>query len=115
LNLAAGRTETWIADRTGHKSSDMINRYRHVARTAAELGLGGLAPAAVSMAAVGGAANPRTVLLEQLTAGMSAAIAVGDLEVARIAHEAIGRLLGLAPAASAAPVVDLAAERARRT
>jgi hypothetical protein len=53
--------------------------------------------------------------LEQLTAGMSAALAVGDLEAARIALEAIGRLLGLAPVASAAPVVDLAAERARRT
>jgi integrase len=44
LNLAAGRTETWIADRTGHKSSDMINKYRRAARTAEELNLGELAP-----------------------------------------------------------------------
>ena len=28
LALATGRTETWVADRTGHKSSAMINRYR---------------------------------------------------------------------------------------
>jgi integrase len=44
LNLANGKTETWIADRTGHKSSSEINGYRRGARTAAELGLGPLAP-----------------------------------------------------------------------
>jgi integrase len=44
LSLAAGRSETWVADRTGHKSSAMINRYRRAARTAAELGLGELRP-----------------------------------------------------------------------
>jgi integrase len=44
LSLADGKTETWVADRTGHKSSSMINRYRRAARSAAELGLGPLAP-----------------------------------------------------------------------
>jgi len=44
LALANGRTESWVMDRTGHKSSLMINRYRRTARTAAELGLGDLAP-----------------------------------------------------------------------
>jgi len=44
VKLANGRTETWIADRTGHASSEMINTYRRAARTAAELGLGDLAP-----------------------------------------------------------------------
>lgn len=44
LSLANGKTETWVADRTGHRSSIMINRYRRAARTAAELGLGPLAP-----------------------------------------------------------------------
>ena len=44
LALANGKTETWVADRTGHKSSVMINRYRRAARTAAELALGGLVP-----------------------------------------------------------------------
>jgi integrase len=43
IALACGRSETWVADRTGHKSSVMINRYRRAARTAAELGLGDLA------------------------------------------------------------------------
>jgi integrase len=44
LALANGRSETWVADRTGHKSSVMINRYRRAARTAAELDLGTLLP-----------------------------------------------------------------------
>jgi len=42
LALAAGRSETWVADRTGHRSSVMIANYRRAARTAAELGLGEL-------------------------------------------------------------------------
>ena len=42
LSLAAGRSETWVSDRTGHRSSVMINTYRRAARTAAELGLGEL-------------------------------------------------------------------------
>ena len=42
LSLANGRSETWVADRTGHTSSQMINRYRRQARTAAELNLGSL-------------------------------------------------------------------------
>jgi hypothetical protein len=44
LSLAAGRSETWVADRTGHTSSQMINRYRRAARSAGELSLGQLAP-----------------------------------------------------------------------
>lgn len=44
LALANGRTETWVADRTGHKSSQMINVYRRAARSAAEANLGELRP-----------------------------------------------------------------------
>src|SRR5690606_20971610 len=44
LALAAGRSEAWVSDRTGHRSSVMIHRYHRQARTAAELGLGELAP-----------------------------------------------------------------------
>ena len=44
LSLANGRSESWVSDRTGHRSSVMINRYRRAARTASELGLGGLSP-----------------------------------------------------------------------
>ena len=44
LPLANGKSETWVADRTGHTSSIMINRYRRAARMASELNLGALAP-----------------------------------------------------------------------
>ncbi|HZO16918.1 MAG TPA: tyrosine-type recombinase/integrase, partial [Polyangiaceae bacterium] len=44
LALATGRSETWVADRTGHRSSQMINKYRRAARTAAELDLGWFKP-----------------------------------------------------------------------
>lgn len=44
VNLAAGKTEAWITDRTGHKSSQMIYRYKRQARTHAELNLGPLQP-----------------------------------------------------------------------
>jgi integrase len=44
VSLANGKTETWVADRTGHRSSVMINRYRRAARTWAELAMGPLAP-----------------------------------------------------------------------
>ncbi len=42
LSLASGRSETWVADRTGHRSTLMIGRYRRQARQASELGLGEL-------------------------------------------------------------------------
>jgi integrase len=44
LALAAGRTETWVTDRTGHQSSQMVHRYKRAARTAGELELGWLRP-----------------------------------------------------------------------
>ena len=44
LALANGRSEAWVQDRTGHRSSVMINRYRRAARSVTELGLGWLAP-----------------------------------------------------------------------
>ena len=64
-----------------------------------------MAPPAVS-------ASPRAVMLAALSAGMTSALAVGDMEAARVAHEAIGRLLG--SPSTPAGVVDLAAERERR-
>jgi len=51
-------------------------------------------------------------MLAALSAGMTSALAAGDLEAARIAHDAIGRLLGSTAPPSA--VVDLAEERERR-
>src|SRR5436305_11394644 len=43
LALANGKSESWISDRTGHRSSQMIARYKRNARTFAELHLGTLA------------------------------------------------------------------------
>jgi integrase len=42
--LANGKTETWISDRTGHRSSTMIAAYKRPARTITELALGELLP-----------------------------------------------------------------------
>jgi len=44
VSLATGKTETWVADRTGHRSSGMINAYRRKARTWSGMALGELAP-----------------------------------------------------------------------
>jgi hypothetical protein len=44
VNLALGKSEAWVTDRTGHRSSQMIYRYKRQARTRGELSLGGLRP-----------------------------------------------------------------------
>ncbi|XYI02073.1 hypothetical protein ACMHYB_20775 [Sorangium sp. So ce1128] len=64
------------------------------------------------------ALSARAVLVAHLGEGLGAAAAAGDVEAVRVAHEAIGRLLGL-PAQEVAtsgqtPVVNLAAERGKR-
>lgn len=42
ISLAEGRSETWIRDRTAHRSTAMIDRYRRHARQLAELRVGPL-------------------------------------------------------------------------
>ena len=42
--LANGKTESWVADRTGHLSSQMINRYKRWARGHQEQNLGDWVP-----------------------------------------------------------------------
>ena len=44
ISLANAKTESWVANRTGHKSSKMINEYRRQAECHRELLMGGLAP-----------------------------------------------------------------------
>ncbi|MDI1444226.1 hypothetical protein [Polyangium sp. 6x1] len=58
--------------------------------------------------------NHREALLQSLLDAARAAVAAGDLEAARIAHEAAGKLLGEGEGKGAAPVVDLGRERKRR-
>jgi len=54
----------------------------------------------------------RAKLVAALTETISAATAAGDLHAARVAHEALGRLL--APPSDSDAVVALAASRRRR-
>lgn len=44
IALATGRTEAWVSARTGHRTSNMIARYKRVADSFEELGLGKLDP-----------------------------------------------------------------------
>ncbi len=44
VSLANGKTEQWVTDRTGHRSSQMLALYTRQARTWAELGMGTLEP-----------------------------------------------------------------------
>lgn len=55
--------------------------------------------------------NPRLALVQALATAVARGAAVGDLELARVAHEALGSLLGLATAGVTAPVPGLAAFR----
>lgn len=42
VSIAEGKSETWIRDRTAHKTTSMIDRYRRTARQFEELSLGSL-------------------------------------------------------------------------
>jgi integrase len=53
--LANGRSESWVSDRTGHRSSQMLARYKRAARTADELKLGDWTPLDVAL----GLAKPK--------------------------------------------------------
>jgi len=44
VSLANGKTESWICDRTGHRSSQMIANYKRVARQFTELNQGDFTP-----------------------------------------------------------------------
>jgi hypothetical protein len=44
VNLALGKSEAWIMDRTGHRTSDMLQKYRRAARNWTELNLGTFTP-----------------------------------------------------------------------
>jgi hypothetical protein len=61
LALASGRSESWVTDRTGHKSSAMVAGYKRQVRTAAELSLGWLAPLDAAIPELCEGAQPETV------------------------------------------------------
>jgi integrase len=41
-SIASGKPQTWIRDRTAHKTMSMVDRYRRTARQFEELDLGAL-------------------------------------------------------------------------
>jgi integrase len=72
LALAEGKSESWVADRTGHRTSQMINGYRRAARTASELGLGALKPLNEALMVghrVGQAKTEETEMLNEIAVG----------------------------------------------
>jgi integrase len=58
IALANGKSEAWVSDRTGHRSSQMINNYKRSARTFSELGLGNLLPLVDALPELVMPANP---------------------------------------------------------
>ncbi len=44
VKLANGKSETWVMDRTGHTTSQMLNAYRRAARNHREASLGDFLP-----------------------------------------------------------------------
>jgi integrase len=57
--------------------------------------------------------SPRDVLIERLTETIKTATATGDLAAARVAHEALGKLLD-EPKPGVAKVVDIRSQRSRK-
>lgn len=102
----AGKGDGWIADRTGHLTSEMVDRYTRAARTLADLRLepfpeleGAIPELATSRpaaevpapsrgegnTAAAGAGDYRTVLARALGEGVAQALAAGDGAAARLA------------------------------
>ncbi|WP_437721697.1 hypothetical protein [Sorangium sp. So ce861] len=71
---------------------------------------------ATAPAGASGTRSPRAALLTQLTELVRVALAADDREAARVANEALGKLLAAPeqPSGDTADVVRLSAERARR-
>ncbi|MBX7192620.1 MAG: hypothetical protein K1X94_11210 [Sandaracinaceae bacterium] len=60
------------------------------------------------------ATSPRARMVAAMATALLDALEAGDLDAARIAHDAIGRLLREDPGNDSADVVDLAARRPPR-
>jgi len=89
LALADGRSEAWVTDRTGHRSSSMVANYKRQVRTAAELNLGWFAPLDASIPelvklraldAETGVSDSAAVSRECLDSNVSASVVIDDSE-----------------------------------
>jgi integrase len=74
IHLANGKTEAWVADRTGHRSSDQIAKYRQAARGVAELGLGELQSLALAVPELARLLNGSSAVGSELSAETSAEV-----------------------------------------
>lgn len=61
VSLANGKSEAWVQDRTGHKSSAVIAKVRRAARMAAEVGMGGFVRMDVAVGLAGDWVEDETV------------------------------------------------------
>ena len=101
LASANGRNEAFIADRTGHRSSQMINRYRKRAREAGELGLGDWHDMAATVPELG--QNPDGIAPKSSPTGTRGGRRMRNLRLARDSgrpvarHESPRSLLIVAP------------------
>jgi integrase len=90
--LANGKTETWVADRTGHKSSTMIARYRRKARA---WDMGPLAPLNEAIPEL--ATEGDCPILSGNASGVESASAASCSEVPSIVLELVAGAGGLEP------------------
>src|SRR5262249_19219370 len=84
--LANGKTEAWIADRTGHRSSALINRHRRIARTHSELGQRTLTPLDEALGLVPPEARGRGGLPNESPGGDPTGALSGYLDRENAAH-----------------------------
>ncbi|HET7542295.1 MAG TPA: tyrosine-type recombinase/integrase, partial [Polyangiaceae bacterium] len=123
LALASSKTETWVCDRTGHRSSQMLNKYRRAARTAAELGLGWLIPldegipefaavrATTTVAAAASELPPRQVLPPAHESGAAVVVTARDRLVGALT-EAVRDLMRAGDSAGARIAINTLLELA---
>ena len=103
VNLANGKSETWISDRSGHKSSKEIQNYRRDARTVEELDLGTLDPLDVAIPELG--AGGRNGGPEPAPGGSASGPAAGNgSEPSGAGGGNPGGSLGTVPVAMGAPL-----------
>jgi integrase len=87
VSLANGKTEQWVSDRTGHRSSQMLALYTRQARQWNELELGALRPMDALLPEMAGAA-------EEPALGSGEGVEAGNVEVAASAPAEVVLITG---------------------
>lgn len=100
--LANGKTEAFVMDRTGHRSSQMVNAYRRAARRSDELNLGNWTPLATAIPELAGEAAKGSGTGSGTTGGSANGGARGDRSRSP-SKQALVHEEGLEPSSLAAP------------